>query len=305
MLDTSLKGTDLAPFSARVECDRLRFFAQVTGEENPLFSDEAVARARGHPSLPLPPTFLFCLEMAGPRPMEVYERLRVDYAHVLHGEQHFVYHRLAFAGEALHFKPRIADLYEKKGGALGFIVRETRVEASDGAPVADLRSVLIVRPPQPENGHPTPRTPRAAVPAADGDLPGLVAGPITRHQLGLYAGASGDYNPLHIDIDHARQAGMPDVFAHGMLSAAYLARMLTRRAEPAALRRLSVRFTAITHIGDEVHCRARVSGQHVEQGEARWTLALTTGNQSGETRLTGTAVVAAAAADSFMTDCLP
>lgn len=302
MLDTSLKGTDLTPFIARVECDRLRFFAQVTGEENPLFSDEAVAQARGYPSLPLPPTFLFCLEMAGPRPMEIYERLRVNYAHVLHGEQHFVYHRLAFAGQTLRFKPRIADLYEKKGGALGFIVWETRVEASSGAPVADLRSVMIVRPPPPGSRRPAPH---ATAAVAEGGLPDLVAGPITRHQLSLYAGASGDYNPLHIDIDHARRAGMPDVFAHGMLSAAYLARMLTRRVEPAALRRLSVRFAAITHIGDEVHCRARVSSQHVEQGEARWTLALTAGNQTGETKLTGTAVVAAAAADSFMIDRLP
>ena len=292
MLDISLKGTDLTPFSARVECDRLRLFAQVTGEENPLFCDEAVAQARGYPSLPLPPTFLFCLEMAGPRPMEVYERLQVNYAHVLHGEQHFVYHRLAFAGETLHFKPRIADLYEKKDGTLGFIVWETRVEASDGAPVADLRSVMIIRPPQPQSGHPTPR---ATAPAAKSGLPGLATGPITRHQLGLYAGASGDYNPLHIDMDYARQAGMPDVFAHGMLSAAYLARVLTRRVEPAALRRLSVRFEAITHIGDEVHCQAWVTGHCIEQGDPCLTLALTARNQAGETKLTGTAVVAAAA----------
>ncbi|MCM2340519.1 MaoC/PaaZ C-terminal domain-containing protein [Rhodoferax sp.] len=49
-------------------------------------------------------------------------------------------------------------------------------------------------------------------------LPGLVAGPITRLTLGVYAGTSGDYNPLHIDSDFARQAGMPDIFAHGILS---------------------------------------------------------------------------------------
>lgn len=293
MLDLSLKGTDLTPFSARVDCDRLRFFAQVTGEDNPVFRDEAVARAHGYPSLPLPPTFLFCLEMAGPRPMEVYERLQVPYAQVLHGEQHFVYHRLAFAGETLHFKPRIADLYEKKGGALGFIVWETRVEASDGAPVADLRSVMIVRPPQPASKHSAPRA-TVPAPAAQDGLPRVVAGPITRHQLGLYAGASGDYNPLHIDMDYARQAGMPDVFAHGMLSAAYLARVLTRWAEPAALRRLSVRFETITHIGDEVHCQARVAGHCIEHGDPCLTLAMAACNQAGETRLTGTAVVASA-----------
>ncbi len=84
-------------------------------------------------------------------------------------------------------------------------------------------------------------------------LPTLVEGPVTRHTLGLYAGASGDHNPLHIDQDYARrEAGMPDVFAHGMLSAAYLARVLTRWVDPTAIRRLSVRFVAITHIGDDL-----------------------------------------------------
>ena len=151
MLNTQLKGTELTAFSVEVERGRLRTFAKATGQDNPIYWDEAAARAQGHPGLPLPPTFLFCLEMEGPNPMEVFERLGVNYAHVLHGEQHFFFHRLAHAGETLRFHPRIADLYEKKGGTLGFIVCETRVEASDGAAVADLRSVMVVRPPQPED----------------------------------------------------------------------------------------------------------------------------------------------------------
>lgn len=151
MLNTQLKGTALTAFSVEVERGRLRTFAKATGQDNPMYWDEAAAQAQGHPSLPVPPTFLFCLEMEGPNPLEIFERLGVNYAHVLHGEQHFVFHRLAHAGETLHFRPRIADLYEKKGGALGFIVCETRVEASDGAAVADLRSVLVVRQPQPED----------------------------------------------------------------------------------------------------------------------------------------------------------
>lgn len=124
-------------------------------------------------------------------------------------------------------------------------------------------------------------------------LPGIVEGPVTRHALGLYAGASGDYNPLHIDQDYARgQAGMPDVFAHGMLSAAWLARVLTRWVEPTAIRRLSVRFVAITPIGDEVHCRATVAGRFQEGGTPCVRLDLLAHNQAGAPRLTGTAVVA-------------
>ena len=124
-------------------------------------------------------------------------------------------------------------------------------------------------------------------------LPPLVEGPVTRHMLGLYAGASGDYNPLHIDQDYARgQAGMPDVFAHGMLSAAYLTRVLTRWVDPTAIRHLSVRFVAITHVGDEVHCRATVAGKLLEGGTPCVRLHLLVHDRAGEPRLTGTAVVA-------------
>lgn len=123
-------------------------------------------------------------------------------------------------------------------------------------------------------------------------LPGVFMGPITRHTLASYAGASGDYNPLHTDLDYARIAGMPDVFAHGMLSVAYLARVLTHWVDPSALRSLGVRFVAITHVGDEVHCRATVSKKHLDHGEKRVTLELSAHNQSGEMKITGTAVVA-------------
>jgi len=124
-------------------------------------------------------------------------------------------------------------------------------------------------------------------------LPPLVQGPVTRHLLGLYAGASGDYNPLHIDQDYARrEAGRPDVFAHGMLSAAWLARVLTRWVEPTAIRRLGVRFVAITHIGDEVHCQATVAAKFQEGGTPCVRLDLRVYNQAGETKLTGMAELA-------------
>ena len=64
--------------------------------------------------------------------------------------------------------------------------------------------------------------------ASVGDkIPDLVIEPITRSTLALYAGASGDHNPIHIDFDFAKEAGMKDVFAHGMLIMAYLGRAVT------------------------------------------------------------------------------
>lgn len=78
--------------------------------------------------------------------------------------------------------------------------------------------------------------------------------PITRGTLALFAGGSGDHNALHIDLDAAKAAGMPDVFAHGMLSMAYLGRLLTDNFDIRDIRRFKVRFSAITDVGDAVEC---------------------------------------------------
>lgn len=153
MWDISLQDAALTPFSVEVERGRLRAFARATGQEHPLFLDEAAARAAGHPALLVPPTFLFCLAMEGPNPQEIFERLGVNYAHVLHGEQHFDCHRPACAGQTLRFAPRIGRLYAKKGGALRFFEWVNRVTGGDGLAVADLRSVMVERPPRLEGMH--------------------------------------------------------------------------------------------------------------------------------------------------------
>ncbi len=124
------------------------------------------------------------------------------------------------------------------------------------------------------------------------ELPGFAAGPISRHALALYCGASGDHNPIHVDLDFARNAGMDDVFAHGMLSAAYLARLLTNWAPQSALREFAVRFVAITHVGDEVRCSGRVVERFEARGEVRVKVALQARNQAGELKLSGVAVLA-------------
>ncbi|TCK04314.1 MaoC family dehydratase [Marinobacterium mangrovicola] len=90
------------------------------------------------------------------------------------------------------------------------------------------------------------------------EIPPLQLPPITRSTLALYAGASGDHNPIHIDSDFAKGAGMPDVFAHGMLSMGYLGRLLTQWKPQARIRKFSARFTAITHLQDVVTCMGSV-----------------------------------------------
>jgi acyl dehydratase len=90
------------------------------------------------------------------------------------------------------------------------------------------------------------------------EIPSLKVAPISRYTLALYAGASGDHNPIHIDSDFAKKAGMPDVFAHGMLSMAYLGRMLTDWQPQSKLRKFSSRFAAITQLQDVITCSGKV-----------------------------------------------
>ena len=149
MIDRSHIGTTFPPFTVAVEPGRLRFFAKATGQTDPVYSDEAAARAAGHPHLPVPPTFLFCLEMEAPNPAAIRERLGLDYSRILHGEQGFTFHRLAHAGDTLTFQQRITDIYDKKGGALEFIVRLTEVHNAQGEAVAELRCVTVYRNPKP------------------------------------------------------------------------------------------------------------------------------------------------------------
>lgn len=145
MLNKEYIGHALTTFEVPVEAGRLRLFAKAVGERDPVYTDPVAAREAGFPDLPVPPTFLFCLEMEAPDPAQMKTLLGIDIARLLHGEQHFSYERMAFAGDVLRFEPRIADVYEKKGGALEFAVRETRVTNQHGQRVADLRCVSVVR----------------------------------------------------------------------------------------------------------------------------------------------------------------
>ena len=145
MLDRQYIGHTMPKFSATVEKGRLRLFAKAIGETDPVYTDEAAAQAAGHPGLPVPPTFFFCLEMESPDPAAIRNLLGLDYRRVLHGEQGFTYHRMAYAGDVLSFEQRIEDIYDKKGGALDFVLRKTRVTNQRGEHVADLRTVTVQR----------------------------------------------------------------------------------------------------------------------------------------------------------------
>jgi acyl dehydratase len=145
MINRQYIGHTMPSFEVAVEAGRLRFFAKATGQTDPVYLDDAAARAAGHPALPVPPTFLFCLEMESPDPAAIRNLLGMDYRRLLHGEQGFTYHRMVHAGDVLRFEQRIADIYDKKNGALEFVERITRITNQRGEHVADLRAVTVLR----------------------------------------------------------------------------------------------------------------------------------------------------------------
>jgi acyl dehydratase len=120
------------------------------------------------------------------------------------------------------------------------------------------------------------------------ELPPLEIEPISRRTLALFAGASGDHQPVHIDLDAAKARGLDDVFAHGMLTAAYLGRLLTNWVSQESIRSYKVRFVAVTPLHARPTCTGRV--ESIENGLA--TLALTVTLPDGTTTARGEAVVA-------------
>ena len=123
-------------------------------------------------------------------------------------------------------------------------------------------------------------------------LPPIELSALDRTTLALFAGASGDHMPLHIDVDAARKAGMPDVFGHGMLSLAQLGRLITGWAPQNRLRRLSARFVGITHLGNAITCTGKVVEKLERDGEKLVRIEIQAANQFGEIKTAGDALVA-------------
>lgn len=139
---------------------------------------------------------------------------------------------------------------------------------------------------------------RAPQPTYDGiavgdELPSLTLPAITRRTLAVYCGASGDHNPVHVDSDFARAAGLDDVIAHGMLVMAYAGRCLTRWVPQASILSFDTRFLAVTRVGDCLSVRGTVVAKFVAADGARCArVSLTVSDQAGQAKTTGTAVIA-------------
>lgn len=143
------KGMTTAPVSVTVERGRLRFFAQVLGEKDWLFTDVDAARAHGHPDIAAPPSFYMVIEALADE-----ERRRrgeqgavalvgCDFRYLLHGDEHYSYEGLIYAGDEVTLTTRVVDFYDKKGGLMEFVTFESLVtHAERGVLVRAKRTLL-------------------------------------------------------------------------------------------------------------------------------------------------------------------
>lgn len=115
---------------------------------------------------------------------------------------------------------------------------------------------------------------------------------LTRTHFVRYAGASGDFNPMHHDDTVATTVGYPSVFGHGMFTAGVLSHYVTDWVGLGNLRRFRVRFTGQVYPGDTLACSAKVTRKYKEGDESRIECDLAVANQEGKVILTGGATAA-------------
>lgn len=145
MLDKNLIGKSFPTMEVEVEKGQLVFFARTVGESNPVYTDESAAREAGYHAIPAPPTFIFSLGLARPDPMARYVELGIDIGRILHGEQQFEYFNTVCAGDRIKLESSIVDIFDKKGGALEFMIEKTRATNQDDVLVAELSQTLVIR----------------------------------------------------------------------------------------------------------------------------------------------------------------
>lgn len=145
MIDKKWIGFKLPTSVLNIDRSRLRFFAKAIGETSSVYTDVQAARAAGYADLPAPPTFLFAAELDSGASDQLLQKLEVPIAKILHGEQSFCYHQSACAGDTITVRSQVDDIYDKKNGALEFIVKSSSATNQHEQLVAEMRTVIVVR----------------------------------------------------------------------------------------------------------------------------------------------------------------
>ena len=123
-------------------------------------------------------------------------------------------------------------------------------------------------------------------------IPKLVKSPVSHLQLVRYAGASGDFNPLHTDPKIGELIGIGGIIAHGMLIMGFVGQLLSDYVGPMALRKFGVRFKGMTRLDDVITCTGTITEKYEADGESRIAGKVQATDQNGEVKVAGTFVAA-------------
>ncbi|MFM1724047.1 MaoC family dehydratase N-terminal domain-containing protein [Rhodococcus sp. PAM 2766] len=305
-------------FELVVHGSHLMQFARAIGDADPAFENVERLAATGPDALVAPPTFLMAADhfdptyARRPRPGASWlgsRRGGSEQQSGFHMEQYFTFHRPVRAGDVLAADARPGATWEKRGrraGTMTFTETLTDFRDSDGDLVASARwvSAMVERKPDaPASSAEVERSPDPAgtdveVGSSAKDLAVgsswtvVVVDALTRAQIVMYAGASGDFHPLHSDDVYARDRGHPGVFAHGMLTMGMAGRAVTDRFGHANVLSFGGRIISQVWPGDTLTVRVEISAiRKSDDGGTVADLALTTRNQDGVAVFSGVAEV--------------
>jgi acyl dehydratase len=119
-------------------------------------------------------------------------------------------------------------------------------------------------------------------------IPKLVKSPLSHLQLVRYAGASGDFNPLHTDPKIGELVGVGGIIGHGMLTMGFVGQLLSDYVGPATLRKFNVRFKGMTRLDDVITCTGTITEKYETEGEARIAGKVQGADQNGDVKVAGT-----------------
>ncbi|ELY48137.1 FAS1-like dehydratase domain-containing protein [Natronorubrum sulfidifaciens] len=310
----------------RIERGKVEEFARAITDRNPVFRDAVVARERGYDRIPAPLTYARVSTFPRYRADGVEGHgfdLGFEPEYVLHGEQAYEYERPLQVGDVLTGTTTLSDVYQRDGGRAGtmtFAVYETAYRDGDDELVLTERATVIETEGAVQNADAEERRDTAAgssdatsetaaatvgtepdaevrspVTSIDdiavGDTgPTIVVDDLSRQQFVKYAGASGDFNPIHYDEPYARAAGNESVFGQGMFTAGVTSRAVTDWVGLEAVSSFRVRFHSQVFPGETIIANGEVVDSQPSDGVVELALEATT--HHGEPVLTGTATVA-------------
>jgi hypothetical protein len=143
------KGAITGPATVQIERGRIRFFAQVLGETSPLYTDVDAARSAGHPDLAAPPSFFMVIEALANAQIQqrgcqsAFDLVGCDMRYLLHGDEHYAYDGLIYAGDEVSMTTAVVDFYDKKGGTMEFVILESQIAHPDRGVLVRARRTLL------------------------------------------------------------------------------------------------------------------------------------------------------------------